>query len=139
MFLNGKIEQWNGNFYIGNYCISFASCGKSKILKLPVPSNEQSFVSNLLPKWKKSVYGSNNSITIYYRFILLNRYRSTPTAHSWWWCLRITNTLTYYIVALITLGKRFVDCGCFSAINFQLKTNFLLFFSNATWEKWCKL
>ncbi len=53
LFLNGKIEQWNGNFYIGNYHISFASYGKSKILKLPIPSNEQSLDSNLPPKWKK--------------------------------------------------------------------------------------
>ncbi len=52
LFLNGKIERWNGNFYIGNYRISFASYCKSKILKLPIPSNEQSLDGNLLPKWK---------------------------------------------------------------------------------------
>ncbi len=81
LFLNGKIEWWNGNFFIGNYCISFTSYGKSKILKLPMPSNEQSLDGNLPPKWKKSVYSSNNCITVYYQFIPLNRYWSTPTAH----------------------------------------------------------
>ncbi len=49
----GQIEQWNGNFYISNYQISFISYGKSKILKLPILSNEQSLDGNLLPKWKK--------------------------------------------------------------------------------------
>jgi hypothetical protein len=39
----GKIEWWNGNFYIGNYGISFLSYSKSKILKLPIPSNERGF------------------------------------------------------------------------------------------------
>jgi hypothetical protein len=83
LFLNGKIEQWNSNFYISNFCISFASYSKSKILKLQILSNEQSLDGNLLPKWKKSVYSSNNGITIYYRFVPLNRYRSTPTPHPW--------------------------------------------------------
>jgi hypothetical protein len=84
LFLNCKIERWNGNFYIGNYRISFTSYVKSKILKLPIPSNERSLDSHLQPKRKKPVYSSNNSITIYYRIVPLNRYRSTPTAHPWW-------------------------------------------------------
>jgi hypothetical protein len=53
LFFNSKIEWWNCNFYIGNYCISFASYGKPKILKLPILSNEWCLDSNLLPKWKK--------------------------------------------------------------------------------------
>ncbi len=83
LFLNGKIERWNGNFCLGNYRISFGSYSKSKILKLPIPSNEQSLDSNLLQNWKKSVYSSNNSISVYYQFVPLNRYQSTPTAHPW--------------------------------------------------------
>ncbi len=81
MFLNGKIEWWNGNFYIFNYRISFTSYGKSKILKLLIRSNERSLVGNLPPKWKKSIYCSNNGITIYYWFVPLHRYRLTPTTH----------------------------------------------------------
>jgi hypothetical protein len=50
LFLNGKIEWCNGNFYIGNFCISFASYSKFKLLKLPKPSNEQRLDGNLLPK-----------------------------------------------------------------------------------------
>ncbi len=59
LFLNGKIEWWNGNFYIGNYSISFTTYVKSKILKLQITSNQWSFDSNKPPKWKKSVYSSN--------------------------------------------------------------------------------
>ncbi len=66
-----------------NYWLSFVWYGNSKILKLLILSNERGFNSKITVPWQPLLLPLINGITVYYRFILLNSYRSTPIAHAW--------------------------------------------------------
>ncbi len=65
-----------------NYWLSFVWYGNSKILKLPILSNEWGFNGKINVPWQPLLLLLINSITICYQFILLNRYQSTPIAHA---------------------------------------------------------
>ncbi len=80
----GKIEWWNGNFYIGNYRISFISYFKSKILKLPMPSNERGFNGKITVPWQPLLLPLINGSTVYYRFRTIKQVAVTQSAHTWW-------------------------------------------------------
>jgi hypothetical protein len=47
-------------------------------------SNEQGFNGKITVPWQPLQLPLINSITVYYQFVLLNRYQSTPIAHACW-------------------------------------------------------
>ncbi len=65
-----------------NYRLSFVWYSNSKILKLPIPSNERGFNGKITVLFQPLPLPLKDSITVYYQFVPLNRYWSAQIAHA---------------------------------------------------------
>ncbi len=83
------IECWNGNFYNGKYWISLISYGKSKILKLLIPSNERGFNGKITILLQPLLLPLSNGITVYDRSCTIKQVPFTQRAHAWFRTIRL--------------------------------------------------
>jgi hypothetical protein len=83
-------------------------------LKLTIPSNEWGFNGKITVPWQPLLLLLINGITIYYRFVLVNRYRSTQIAHAWFkqlftffkacWSIKDIGSCGFYTLWYFTLS-----------------------------------